>query len=224
MPSGRTTDGLLQLSSRLSRAPAAPARAGLGPHSAQTAATWRAGPGAASRRTGRGGQALRGHRCGSSAASFGRQPAGRGGCRQARQARTRPQPGTAVTPWWPRLQKLTARPPRAGHPVTEQRSQSRGAPSGRVACDGASRHPLSSDLPRRTSASIEADGVESRLPPSLVVTAHKPNDQRRDLSRTDDQVTNSVSPALPWLLRGGARSVTIGRGSARNTRSASKLS
>ena len=63
--------------------------------------------------------------------------------------RTRPRWGPSTRHRWPGVARRAARPSRAGHPVTEQRSPSRGAPSGRVACS-ASADPLSSDLPRRT--------------------------------------------------------------------------
>lgn len=83
--------------------------------------------------------------------------------------------------------KRVGRPPRAGHPVTEQRSPSRGAPAARRT-RWRKRHPLSSDLPRQTSAPIEGDGGVTR---SLDLVAD-------ELDRGREQPGPMIRPVSAW--------------------------
>ena len=82
--------------------------------------------------------------------------------------------------------------PRAGHPVTEQRSPSRGAPAARRFAL-AQAPPLSSDLPRRTSAPIKANGG---VPRSSCTEASKA--QGRGCRETADLKRKAAGCGARW--------------------------
>jgi hypothetical protein len=144
----------------VSRAPSAPAPDGLAPLLvAQAAGNRRAGSALHPALTGRGGRPLR-SRGGSSTAPF------RAGALRARRL---PQVRWPVPRRdrclaigrWPRPQERTAVPLAPGI-LSPSKDHRQGALAALASCGWRKRHPLSSDLPRRTLAPIEGNGGESR--------------------------------------------------------------
>jgi hypothetical protein len=146
-----------------SRAPAAPA-AGRPGSAAGSAGCWAIG---APDRRGihrhrPGCWAFGGHRAAASPRPFGREPYGRGGCR--RTAGPHPAATGAPPSAGGHACKNGPTVPLAPGILSPSKVHRQGARLRRVAAQWRKRHPLSSDLPRRTSAPIEGDGGMSRLP------------------------------------------------------------